>query len=84
LGLTSTPGVVVIRNFDENLSTYDGDATKDGIVAFASLKKNARLINFSEDDIDPIFGKKNPAIILFSNESGQDYQKIFADAADAL
>ena len=57
----------VVRNFDEQLSTYTGDATKEGIVAFAASKQNAILINFDEDSIEPIFGKKQAALILFSN-----------------
>lgn len=80
----SGPGIVIIRNFDENLTTYSGDATKEAIVAFAQSKLTPRLINFDEDSIDPIFGKKNPAIILFSNEKDQEYQKTFAAAAEAL
>ena len=63
----SGPGLVVVRNFDEQLSTYTGDATKEGIVAFAASKQNAILINFDEDSIEPIFGKKQAALILFSN-----------------
>jgi protein disulfide-isomerase A1 len=77
-------GVVVIRNFDEALSAYSGAATKEALSAFAEGLQTPRLVNFDEDAIDPIFGKKNPAIILFSNESGKDYQEVFRKAADAL
>lgn len=82
--MTAAPGIVIVRNFDEQLTTYEGEATKEALVAFAKSKTTARLINFDEDSIDPIFTKKNPAIILFSNESGKDYQQKFADAANAL
>jgi len=77
-------GVVVVRNFDEALSAYSGAATKDAIVAFAEGLQTPRLVNFDEDAIDPIFGKKQPAIILFSNDSGKDYQEAFRKAADEL
>jgi len=77
-------GVVVIRNFDEALSAYSGAATKEALTAFAEGLQTPRLVNFDEDAIDPIFGKKNPAIILFSNESGKDYQEVYRKAADDL
>ena len=66
-GLTGA-GVVVLRNFDEPLLAYTGDATEAGLTEFVSSKVTPRLINFDEDSIDPIFGKKAPAIFLFSNE----------------
>lgn len=82
-GLTEA-GIVVLRNFDEPLLTYSGEATAAGITEFVKSKQVPRLINFDEDSIDPIFGKKAPAIFLFSNEKDQEYQKIFADAANQL
>lgn len=82
-GLTEA-GIVVLRNFDENLLTYSGEATEAALTDFVKSKVTPRLINFDEDSIDPIFGKKAPAIFLFSNESGKDYQKVFEDAANQL
>ena len=75
-GLTGA-GVVVLRNFDEPLLAYTGDATEAGLTEFVSSKVTPRLINFDEDSIDPIFGKKAPAIFLFSNEKDQSYQQVF-------
>ena len=75
-GLTGA-GVVVLRNFDEPLLTYTGDATEAGLTEFVSSKVTPRLINFDEDSIDPIFGKKADAIFLFSNEEGKGYQQVF-------
>ena len=54
LGL-SGPGLVVIRSFDAQLTAYSGDANKESIVAFVASKASPILINFSEDDIEPIF-----------------------------
>jgi protein disulfide-isomerase A1 len=75
-GLTGT-GIVVLRNFDEPVLAYAGDATAAGLADFVSSKATPRLINFDEDSIDPIFGKKADAIFLFSNEEGKGYQQVF-------
>jgi protein disulfide-isomerase A1 len=77
-------GIVLIRNFDEPLLHYSGAHTTEALIEFAKSKTTPRLINFDEDSIEPIFGKKNSAIMLFSNESGKEYQKVFADAANHL
>jgi hypothetical protein len=41
------------------------------------------LIEFSEDYIEPIFGQRKSAIILFRNkeDSESDFSKVFSDAA---
>lgn len=80
----SAPGIVVLRNFDEPILHYTGERTESALIEFAKSKTTARLINFDEDSIEPIFGKKAPAIFLFSNESGKEYQKVFAEAANKL
>lgn len=42
------------------------------------------MITFSEDYIEPIFADQNPAIILFTEETGTAYQETFAAAAKEL
>ncbi len=42
------------------------------------------LIEFSEDFIEPIFGKGREALILFANDRDASYNKVFADAANQL
>jgi hypothetical protein len=44
------------------------------------------LIEFSEDFIEPIFGQRKAAIILFRNkeDEAEDFSKVFADAAEKL
>jgi hypothetical protein len=71
--LTTTPGLVVIRHFDERLTTYTGAATKDEIVAFTKEKLKPVLANFDDDTVAPIFNDKQAAIILFSNDQTKDY-----------
>ena len=42
------------------------------------------MITFSEDYIEPIFADQNPAMILFTGETGTAYQETFAAAAKEL
>lgn len=77
-------GIVVVRNFDTQFSPYTGGATAAEITAFAATLQTPVLINFDDNAIEPIFGKKNAALILFSNEKDQAYQTVFADAASSL
>jgi protein disulfide-isomerase A1 len=81
---TSAPGVSITRRFDESPLPYSGAAVEDDIVAFAKGASVPRLITFSEDYIESIFGDRNPAVILFTEEADQCYQSVFAQAAKDL
>jgi hypothetical protein len=48
---------------------FKNDFTSEHITEFLSTSSVPTLIDFSEEYIDPIFGKKNPAIFLFSKKS---------------
>lgn len=50
------------------------------------MEKNSvpTLIDFSEDYIEPIFGKGRKAAILFSDEQDTTYGKVWAEAAKTL
>ena len=80
----TAPGVAISRRFDESPLAYSGAAAEDDIVAWAKGSSVPRLITFSEDYIEPIFGDRNPAMILFTEETGQDYQTVFEQAAKDL
>jgi protein disulfide isomerase len=85
---TSAPGIALIRTFDDSPLSYvatDGEpmAVSD-IVSFAVGNSVPTLITFSEDYIDPIFGKRNPALMLFANDDDAAYSKVFAEAAQAF
>ena len=66
----SAPGIGLSRRFDESPLAYGGAANEEEIVAFAKGASVPRLITFSEDYIEPIFGDRNPALILFTEETG--------------
>ena len=77
----SAPGVALSRRFDESPLAYTGAAVEDDLVAFAKGASVPMLITFSEDYIEPIFGDRNPAVMLFTEEADQPYQAVFAQAA---
>ena len=80
----SGAGLALTRKFDESPLAYDGAASLDDIVTFAKLASTPTLIPFSQDYIEPIFTDKNPAVILFTEETGTSYQEGFANAAKEL
>jgi|Transcript_36645 protein disulfide-isomerase A1 len=81
-GVTGS-GISLSRNFDESPIAVSG-TSEDDIVEFAKKSSVPRLITFSEDYIEPIFGDHQSAIILFTEESDSAYQGVFAQAAKDL
>lgn len=82
---SSAPGLALIRTFDDSPLSYaatDGEpmAVSD-ILAFATGNSVPTLIDFSEDYIEAIFGKKTAAIMLFADNDDAEYSKIFAEAS---
>ena len=43
-----------------------------------------RVLTFKQKYVEPIFVKKNPAIILFTDDKDKDYHYVFAQAAKEL
>lgn len=80
----SAPGIGLSRRFDESPLAFGGAANEEEIIAFAKGASVPRLITFSEDYIEPIFGDRNPAVILFTEEADQDYQNVYKQAAKDL
>lgn len=85
-GASSTPAVLIFRKFDDSPLVFSGDWEVQKIVDWLSTASVPTLIDFSEDYIEPIFGQKKPAIVLFRNKEDEDsdYAKRFAEAAKEL
>ena len=83
-GVASAPGVGIARRFDESPIGYTGEISTDAIVEWAKAASVPKLITFSEDYIEPIFAEHNPALILFTEETGAGYQAVFQQAANEL
>ena len=80
----SGSGVALSRRFDESPLQYSGESTTAGVVDWAKSSSVPVLISFSEDYIEPIFADHNPALILFTEETGQAWQDAYAAAAKEL
>lgn len=83
VGVTA-PGVGITRSFDDSPVAFTGAAEADAIVDWAKASAVPKLITFSEDYIEPIFADRNPALILFTEETDQGYQGVFKQAATDL
>jgi len=81
---TTAPGIGLTRRFDESPVGYTGGPSPSDIVAWGKASAVPKLITFSEDYIEPIFADKNPAVMLFTEETGTAYQEAFAAAAKEL
>lgn len=85
-GAKSTPAVVLFRKFDESPLAFSGTLSSGAVVSWMQDSSVPTLIDFSEDYIEPIFGQRKPAIILFRNQedANSDFSKVFAEAANKL
>lgn len=75
---TEAPTVVISRNFDELNIQFTGKANKEELVAFGKAAAIPQVITFNENHVETIFGERRPALILFTEETGTDYQDVFA------
>jgi protein disulfide-isomerase A1 len=76
--------VTVFRTFDNSPVHYDGAYDQSSLASFLDKSAVPQLIEFSEDYIEPIFGKGNPAVILFTDDRDAAFNKVFADASSQL
>jgi protein disulfide-isomerase A1 len=76
-------GVAVKRTFDEPNVVYSGEWNTEALNTWLSGNSVPTLFEFGEDYIEPIFSKRNPAMILFTEEKDTKYQAAFAAAANA-
>lgn len=82
----SIPSVVLFRKFDESPLVFSGNWETTPIVDWLVTGSVPTLIEFSEDYIEPIFGQKNAAIILFraAEEAAGELKNLFSKAASEL
>jgi len=77
-------GVAIKRTFDEPNVVYSGEWNSAALSTWMTGNAVPTLFEFGEDYIEPIFAKRNPAIILFTDEKDTPYQANFAKAAGGL
>lgn len=85
-GANTLPAVVLFRKFDESPLVFSESLQTATLVNWLSQSSVPTLIEFSEEYIEPIFGQRKAAIILFrapgDNESA--FFKTFTEAAKTL
>jgi len=77
-------GIAIKRTFDEPNVVYSGEKNAADVNTWLSGNAVPTLFEFGEDYIEPIFAKRNPAMILFTDEKDTKYQGAFAEAAASL
>jgi len=81
----SYPGEVFFRKFEENTVVYSGEPTKDALNTFVKPLMVPTVFEFSEEQVEPIFGQQQPLVVLFrSGADGEaEFMKTFDEAAKA-
>jgi len=81
----AAPGAVFFRKFEETTVVYTGEPTKDALLTFVKPLMVPTVFEFSEEQVEPIFGQQQPLIVLFRTGKDTDaaFMKTFEDAAKA-
>jgi len=82
----SAPGIVFFRKFETEKNAYTGKADKDSLIEFVKPLMVPTIFEFTEDEIEAIFGQQQPTVVLFrSAEKDKDaaFMKTFDEAAKA-
>lgn len=84
-GLTGDSKIVFFRQFEEKMVTYTGNADKDALMNFVKPLMVPTVFEFSEDEIEAIFGNQQNTVILFrdAKDKDADFMKVFEEAAKA-
>lgn len=85
-GATNLPALVLFRKFDQSPLVFSGNWDVTPVVDWLVGSSVPTLIEFSEDYIEPIFGQRKSAVVLFRNQedADSDYSKVFQKAAQEL
>lgn len=82
----SAPGVVFFRKFETETNLYSGAADKDSLVSFVKPLMVPTVFEFSEEEIEAVFGQQQPTVLLFrSDATDKDaaFMATFEEAAKA-
>lgn len=83
-GASSTPAIVLFRQFDTPTVVFSGNWETTPIVDFMLAESVPTLIEFSEEYIEPLFGQRRAALFLFrsKDDAESSFSKIFKEAAE--
>ncbi|XP_046899688.1 protein disulfide-isomerase [Hypomesus transpacificus] len=72
----SKDGVVLFKKFDEGRNTFDGELTKENLLAFIKSNQLPLVIEFTEQTAPKIFGGEIKShILLFVPKAAADFQE---------
>jgi len=79
------PSLVFFRQFEEKVNVYSGAADKDSLLSYIKPLMVPTVFQFTEDEIEAVFGQQQETLILFRSESDSEsaFQKVFEEAAVA-
>jgi len=84
-GLSGDDKIVFFRGFEEKVNAYTGGPDKDSLMSFVKPLMVPTVFEFSEDEIEAIFGNQQNTAILFRDPADKDadFMKTFEEAAKA-
>lgn len=84
-GVASVPGIAFFRKFEESPLAYAGAADKDALVQWVKPLRVPTVFEFTEEEIEPIFGQQQPTLFLFRSKSDESasFMTVFEEAAKA-
>ena len=65
--------VILFKPFDEGQNNYEGELTQAGVRDFLNDNSVPRLIEFSEEYVEDIFGKSKTTLFLFADVNSEAY-----------
>lgn len=84
-GVATVPGLAFFRKFEESPLAYSGSADKDALVAWTKPLRVPTVFEFTDDEIEPIFGQQQATVFLFRSkeDASAPFQAVFEEAAKA-
>lgn len=84
-GLSGDSKIVFFRQFEDKQVHYTGNADKDALMNFVKPLMVPTVFEFTEDEIEAIFGNQQNTVILFRDPKDKDaaFMKTFEEAAKA-
>jgi len=81
---TTVPGIAFLRNFEEKVTPYTGAADKDALAAWVKPLMVPTIFEFTEEEIDAVFGQQQPTLMLFrdsATDKDAAFMNVFTEAA---
>ena len=81
--VSSTPSIVFFRKFETPVNVYSGKPDKESLVSFVKPLTVPTVFEFSEEEIEAVFGQQQPTAILFRGKADKDakFVSVFEEAA---